>query len=247
MSLFPSQLSQSYSPHVLIIVCCHAIFHGTDPSDESHWALQSFQRGSATKKSEHFTFLQHIDSALRLLQAAYHQGDIIFTGGFTNQSYPDLSEARGYLNAARYIVSKDNITYNGISLQDHVHLEEYATDTFQNILFSIIRYGRIKAYYPDEVMVITHAFKKDRVQLHCEAIQWTRRFTVHGIDPDFDVAERTQVEALERRNAHEPFVNDPYGVGLVLSGKRHARGWSDSQLEHISQDQAPVIQRFLAW
>jgi hypothetical protein len=112
-------------PDTLIIVCCHAIYHGGpagDATDARNWLLQPFQRGSGTKESEHLTFLRHIERALRFLRrpsAAHVQGQgegggrgprtlplVVFSGGHTNRAAaPGLSEARGYLDAAHGLLA----------------------------------------------------------------------------------------------------------------------------------------------
>src|SRR5258707_15458290 len=96
-------------PNTLILVCCHAVYTGgpaADPTDATNWLLQPFQRGSATKESEHLTFLRHIARALRLLQprddnhGQDHRPLVVFSGAPTNPAAPHVSEARGYLDAA---------------------------------------------------------------------------------------------------------------------------------------------------
>lgn len=63
-------------PSHLIIVCCHAIYVGDsfgDPTDESNWLLEPFQRSSGTvdesnhKPGEHITFLKHIQLGINCL------------------------------------------------------------------------------------------------------------------------------------------------------------------------------------
>jgi hypothetical protein len=170
----------------LIIVCGHAIFHGSDPRREDHWALQKFQRASASKPSEHTTFLQHIQESISIVNSSKQDDHlIVFSGGATYPSHPELSEAKGYLNAATWLVSRFFSQYANLLLTKFA-VEEYATDTFQNILFSILKFHEVKQRYPAEIIVVTHAFKSHRIQLHRDAIAWTKPFRIHGIDPQFD-------------------------------------------------------------
>jgi DUF218 domain len=157
---------------VLVIVCCHSIFHGTSPSDESHWALQPFQRSTTSKPGEHITFLEHIRMALNF-QAAGDKA-VVFSGGHTNPDYPDLSEARSYLNAAAAMDGSESVI-----------LEEQATDTYQNLLFSILKYHVVEGRYPGSIVVVTHDFKSQRVHLHRHAIRWSKPFRVYTLDPPF--------------------------------------------------------------
>src|ERR1700760_2850405 len=130
----------------LIIVCAHAIFHGSDPTRADHWALQPFQRAHGSKPSEHYTFIRHIDESLRILNNS-PTGDnlIVFTGGATNSSPANLSEAQGYMNIATWLLSRSSALPS--DLLQHAATEEYATDTFQNILFSILKFYQIKRRY----------------------------------------------------------------------------------------------------
>jgi hypothetical protein len=161
---------------VLVIVCCHSIFHGTDPSNESHWALQPFQRSTTSKPGEHTTFLEHIRMALNFQEASDRA--VVFSGGHTNLDYPDLSEARSYWNAAAAVM-------DGPETLKGVVLEEQATDTYQNLLFSILKYHAVKARYPGSIVVVTHDFKSQRVNLHRQAIRWNNPFRVYALDPPF--------------------------------------------------------------
>lgn len=161
----------------LAIVCCHAIYKGSEPTDENNWRLQSFQRSSGLKPGEHLTFLRHIDTAVELLESS-SVGSVIFSGGPTNPDVADLSEARSYLNALKY-TRRDAI--------EGILLEERATDSYQNLLFSIVLFRQTYGYYPRETVVITHAFKRDRfLDLHAKAIRWPlNRIRILGINPPF--------------------------------------------------------------
>lgn len=161
----------------LAIVCCHAIYGGSEPTDENNWRLQSFQRSSGLKPGEHLTFLRHIETAVGLLEAK-SVDSVTFSGGRTNIDVAELSEAQSYLNALQY-TRKDAIA--------GILLEERATDSYQNLLFSIVLFRQTYGYYPHEIVIITHAFKKDRfLDLHAKAIRWPlNRIRVFGIDPPF--------------------------------------------------------------
>lgn len=167
----------------LVIVCGHAIYHGdtaplNHPSNEANWALKSFQRSTPTKAGEHETFIKHILAAVQIKQQNPKDTILVFTGGLTDAGYPELSEARGYLNALRALKHKDDV---------EVVLEELATDSFQNVLFSILAFRRRCGTYPREITIITHAFKESRfLNLHAKALRWpAKRIEVLGINPPF--------------------------------------------------------------
>ena len=178
-------------PTHLVILCCHAVYYGTlgsDPRDENNWALKPFQRSTATKSGEHETFLQHAFAAVQLSNA---DTLIAFSGGPTDSNYPDLSEARSYLNAfgdwcAAIGLEVPKVARAGGS-GEGILLEERATDSYQNVLFSILAFRRRTGYYPEQLTIITHAFKNDRfLHLHSRALKWpAERVKVLGINPPF--------------------------------------------------------------
>jgi hypothetical protein len=167
----------------LVLVCCHAIYHGgvTDkshPSNEANWALKSFQRSTPHKPGEHETFIQHILAAIHIKAKEPQRSILVFSGGPTDPSYSTLSESQSYLNALQ-----------ALDLQNgsDIILEQAATDSFQNVLFSILAFRRERGRYPDSITIITHAFKERRfLDLHAKALRWPAdRIRVHGINPPF--------------------------------------------------------------
>lgn len=171
--------SSSNLPTDLVVVCCHAIYHGGvdgDPHDESQWALEPFQRSDGFKQGEHLTFLRHIEAGLK---AAGDNGraTLVFSGGCTNREYQQLSEARSYRDAAHAV---------GLSEDRLIYLEELATDSYQNLLFSILMFRGKFNRYPDKVKVVTHDFKVPRFRTHAATIGWPiGRLETIGINPPF--------------------------------------------------------------
>jgi hypothetical protein len=163
----------------LVVVCCHAIYKGGDlpPYHEQAWELQSFQKSAASKPGEHETFCQHMLASLHL-QIAKPTSLVIFSGGPTNSRYPELSEAKSYLQALRQL--RDVVDCD-------ILLEEAATDSYQNVLFSVLAFRKYVGYYPNQITIITHAFKEKRfLELHAKALRWpSDRFRVFGINPPF--------------------------------------------------------------
>ena len=171
----------------LVILCCHAVYHGasgSDPRDENAWALKPFQKSTATKSGEHETFLQHAFAAVQLADA---NTLIAFSGGPTDAQYPDLSEAQSYLNAFRDWSRAIGMTVPKALSNGQVFLEERATDSYQNVLFSVLGFRRRTGYYPERLTIVTHAFKNERfLHLHSKALKWpAERVKVLGINPPF--------------------------------------------------------------
>ncbi|QDS67831.1 hypothetical protein FKW77_007312 [Venturia effusa] len=224
----------------LAIVCCHAIYEGSQPTDENNWRLQSFQRSSGLKPGEHLTFLQHIETGIGLLDSRAVDA-LVFSGGRTNPEAPELSEAQSYFNALRY-TRRD--AANGILLEGH------ATDSYQNLLFSILLFRQTYGYYPHEIIVITHAFKKNRfLDLHAKAIHWpSNRIRVLGIDPPFSETELESTIAMEHRHAYLPFSSDLYGTGEVLNKKRVNRRWDPKvSIPELGNGLEDCVKTLLEW
>ncbi|KAK3679056.1 hypothetical protein LTR78_001509 [Recurvomyces mirabilis] len=234
--------SQQANCKDLIIVCCHATFSG-DNMDESSWTLQDFQRADTTthKTSEISTFLAHITAGANLYQAS-GEAMLMFSGGDTTGTA--WTEAKGYERIFRtHLPPRDLSTPVGGGCQ----LEERATDSYQNLLFSILRYHELLGRYPEHITIITHAFKQQRfLELHAPAIKWpASRIRVQGINHPFTLEELRTTQRKEYENAYGLFERDLYGIREPLAGKRRKRFWKDEVAEGLSGDE--VVKRLLAW
>lgn len=235
----------------LVIVCCHAIYLPAGPSspeqvaDEANWLLADFQRGTADKEGEHLTFIRHIQrahEAAEKISSSDNHVHVIFSGGATKSETPK-SEARGYLDASLSLYPQDaqdhgNITYAA---------EERATDSYQNILFSLLKYHELTAHWPSHVTVVTHAFKTDRIRLHLSALKWpAMRSSVEGVDPPFGEDERRSVEGFERRCLAD-WERDLYGVRPPLSEKRRQRRWMPDGEMYTAMTGDKIVRELLEW
>ncbi|WFD00423.1 hypothetical protein MYAM1_003172 [Malassezia yamatoensis] len=105
--------------------------------------------------------------------------------------------------------------------------ENFALDSFENLLFSIARFREYTGTYPETVTIVGYQFKEKRFRdLHARALRWpmhkpttdgTSRFNYIGIDD----ANRTN--PLERDNAYHLFLQDLYGCHHRLLEKRRKR------------------------
>lgn len=149
--------------------------------------MQPFQRSNADtlKVGEHETFLAHIQAGMNSL---HRPGTLlVFSGGIT--THHQISEARSYLNACNSLRLRGRLRQTEAMLKglSGIATEEYATDSYQNLLFSIIKFWQLTGSYPHSITVITHAFKESRfLELHAQAIHWpAERIRVQGINPPF--------------------------------------------------------------
>ena len=128
-----------------------------------------------------------------------------------------------------------------------------ALDSYQNLLFSLVRFRELTRRYPRRITLISYAFKRQRFeQLHRRAIRFPAdRFAFVGIDPPAIAADkdddddgggggdgdqprdqqqgptsaREAVLAGERANALTVWTADPYACrpDSPLRAKRRAR------------------------
>jgi hypothetical protein len=116
-------------------------------------------------------------------------------------------------------------------------VEDYARDSYENVLFSLCRFAEMTSEYPSKLTVIGFEFKRPRFeQLHINSIRYPlERFDYVGIDPpsfDDDPSVRnnnnrsgteTEAEAVrqgELVNSYTPFLADLYGCHGTLRQKK---------------------------
>jgi len=210
----------------LVIVCCHAIcIDSFNPFEESSWLLKPFQRSnpSAGKSGEHETFLLHIQAGVNALRRK--DTVLVFSGAKTERDAP-LSEAASYQKVLLQCFGNSDFVQRAMA-NDRILCEDAATDSYQNLLFSLIKYYEVKGEWPHMITVITHAFKENRfLDGHAVALRWPKeRIRVQGINPPFPLPELREVHRLEKDTV-DLFLRDPHGVRDPLLSKRKARGWS---------------------
>ncbi|CAG8774507.1 25326_t:CDS:2, partial [Racocetra persica] len=133
---------------------------------DNNWVLEDFQKGGAVK-----TFLNHIRKGVELTQQNT-KALLVFSGGQTRPAAGPRSEAQSY-----YVLAQ---TLNLLSAEENSHLildrmttEEYARDSYENLLFSICRFKEVTGHYPQNVIVVGFKFKRERfLDLHRAAIKF---------------------------------------------------------------------------
>ncbi|KAK1070853.1 hypothetical protein LTR12_017398 [Friedmanniomyces endolithicus] len=228
----------------LVVVCCHAAYtgDGTDFLEEEQWLLQPFQRSDfpTRKPSETGTFLTHISTGA-LLCLSDSDDMLMFSGGHTLTS--QRSEAGGYNRIFHALVQNKLVPAPAFPPIE----EEHATDSYQNLLFSILRFQDLVGRYPEDIIVVTHAFKERRfLELHAPAIKWPPgRIRVQGVNPPCTLEELQQTQRMESERAYEPFPRDAYGVRSPLANKRKARNWDPAIAGSLAVDAS--MKQLLEW
>jgi hypothetical protein len=207
----------------LIVVAGHAVFVGHDfddadePTDTADWTLLPYQMRQLP------AFIDHVRQGVKLAQQR-PGALLLFSGGQTRGTAGPRSEAQSY-----WWLADAHGWFGEPNVRARAYTEEFARDSFENLLFSLCRYRELVGGYPQRLSVISLPFKRQRFEtLHRAALRWpAERFEFIGIETagEHDEAETARVAAAELKNSLEPFRGDPYGckLGGVLSQKRASR------------------------
>jgi hypothetical protein len=204
----------------LIVVAGHSVTvsgHLEDAgNDESDWFLLSYQKGQGLPQAIHAHILAGIQEAHKDPSAL-----LVFSGGETRAVSGPQTEAQAY-----YHVADAMKLWRG-TVRARTATEEFATDSFENLMFALCRFREVTGDYPQKITVISFSFKRRRFEmLHAPALQWPPdHFFYVGVDPPtstgFDLLRATEGEM---QNAAAPFEKDPYGCYTpVLQEKRKSR------------------------
>lgn len=246
----------------LVVVCCHAIFLPdassasfplNSPLDEKNWHLASFQKSNPQtgKPGEHETFVGHVLAGLAVASLAKNTL-LVLSGGATKMSLTTKSESKSYFDAAlAHELAQGHLgggRAQALFSKGRLLLEEHATDSFQNLLFSILLYRQTTRAYPKQIRIITHAFKAKRfLDLHGPAIKWpSNRVQVQGIDPIMSRQELDETIRGEEEFGYLPWVEDPLGTGEALNRKRQGRGWDPGLAKELGEGLEESVNNLLA-
>ncbi|KAL3932619.1 MAG: hypothetical protein SGBAC_010765 [Bacillariaceae sp.] len=114
----------------------------------------------------------------------------------------------------------------GSNVRSRTTTEEFALDSYQNLLFSICRFKEVTGSYPTHISMISFTFKRRRFEeVHARALQWPAgKFTFIGVNPPAYTGFDLDTSATgELQNSLQPYQEDPYGCGEVLQKKRRER------------------------
>ncbi|KAG8762646.1 hypothetical protein FRC11_008242 [Ceratobasidium sp. 423] len=231
--------SESQLDH-LIMVAGHAIWKGGDPTEyekDSEWVLDVAQAGRGNPKA----FYAHIAKGAEL--ALQDKNSIlVFSGGQTRKP-THLTEAQSYLSLALntgLLPSTPSDTFVRATTED------FALDSYQNLVFSVARFRERTGRYPDRITVVGFGIKKQRFEkLHARAIRWpVRAFSYVGVD----VADQGDLEVAqdgEHKNGFIPYMRDLYGCHDFLAAKRRSR--NTAARFHPYHSSAPELAELLDW
>lgn len=194
----------------VIIVAGHAIVRDLARVEEdAGWYLLDFQKGEPKK------YIGHIRRAVEEA-ASDPEALLLFSGGPTRVEAGPRSEALSYWLVAEHF---GWFGYEGV--RERAYLEDFARDSFENLLFGICRYREVAGQLPEHVTLVSWEFKRERfAELHREAIGWPReQFTYVGANDPDAIEQALRAEA----NAREKYRADPYSLGEEFSAKKQQR------------------------
>jgi hypothetical protein len=195
----------------LILVAGHAIYTAesfNDPTGDESWLLQPFQKGEPP------FYVEHIHKGVELA-ATDPLSLLLFSGGQTRAGAGPRSEAQSYWMIARHF-----LWWESADVESRATTEEFARDSFENLLFGICRFFECAGRYPETIRVVGWAFKARRFDLHRAAINFPKsKFLFSGVNNPVDLerAQRGEEQAIAL------FEKDPYGAGDQLGSKREER------------------------
>lgn len=206
---------------------------------------------------DHLAFIKHgLQAIITLLNDATDSSLLVFSGSQTKELAGALSESQSYYLLMRQLLrfSQGQHTPNfdgigrilkevnrlleerGIEMESlfttRITTEEFALDSFDNLIYSIYRFKQITDVWPKEITIVGFGFKKARFEdLHAKAIDFPReRINYISIDPSpkgYTVGERStyyeHLNQLERENAVSLFAKDWFATRDPLLSKKQSR------------------------
>ncbi len=194
----------------MILVPAHAVWKLTgDPLSDASWHLKPYQQG------EPRFYLEHIRRGVEI--AAADSGTfLVFSGGQTESAAGPCSEALGY-----WMLAECHQWWDRREVRARAAVEEFALDSFQNLLFGICRFRECSGGYPREITVAGWGFKARRFcDLHRPALRFPpERFYYAAVNDPVDLA----AAQTEEQRTCALFTADPYGAAESLARKRRRR------------------------
>jgi hypothetical protein len=224
----------------LIIVPGHAVMkiseiHEAKESEDA-WYLLDYQLGQGFPQIIH----SHIQEAINVAKSDEHS-ILIFSGGQTREDVGPMSEAASYYYYAQYY----QLLTSSSGLM--VGLEEYARDSYENILFSICRFHEISGIYPQKITVVGFDFKGKRfTEIIRKAVKFPENsFRYIGLQPNLHLFHYdTAVHGEEL--VYQSLQQDMYGCNT--EELRHKREERDPYLRTIPYTlSCPELRDLLTW
>lgn len=231
----------------LVILPCHSVWRPTLPhsrgESRDEWELVDFQ----IEGYDHYCFIDHIHTSFNILRQNQN-AHLIISGGQTKIKAGPLSEAQSYYNLSQRLVD------DAKELSLRVHVEEFARDSFENVIFLLCKFYEVHKQYPSHLTIVGFEFKRGRfLENHLkQALNWKlpENITYIGNAPNpKDLLEKEQeayfqdLYASEKRFAVDLFEQDWYGCKGKLLLKKQSR--NPFGQKHNYHESNPYLSAFL--
>lgn len=229
----------------LVILPCHSIWTPGETKGVSReeWALAPFQIDG----NDHLCFREHLAKSIDVLMTNARAA-LVISGGQTKKESGPILESYSYYQLGHAMLPQEMK-----QLKERVILEEYARDSFENVLFLICRFYEVFGQYPASITVVGFEFKRDRfVEQHLQQalLLPVGRSTYIGNSPEpqevNDLHRSKYFEELnlsEKTHAQTPFKSDWYGIREPLSTKKVLR--DPFRRSHGYSNSNPKLREFL--
>lgn len=125
---------------------------------------------------EGIRYWEHTAAAARLA-GEDSSAVLVPSGGATRSQAGKLAEGKSLEDLIAY---ENYFEYPG--LRDRMVPEMYARDSFENLLFALCLFRAVQGVYPDAITVVGWKFKRERFELHRQAVGWERDFRYVGVN-----------------------------------------------------------------
>lgn len=174
-------------------------------------------------------------------------------------------------NTQNLVKANNFFSYPNVN-PERIIQEPHATDSYQNVLFSLLRFRIYTGVYPTRVTVITHEFKRGRFfECHFPALglvpfpasdfksghpgeqedgkERERKVELIGINPPPEVTSIESLNEGEEKSGIGLWRRDLYGVGSELAGKRSKRGWTPGMEDgvFVNVGLEGVVEELVVW
>lgn len=209
----------------LVIIPCHGIWKGSldntsaakdsigDGRDE--WFLAPFQ----IEGDDHLCFKEHVLKGYEIINKD-PQALMVISGGRTKKESED-SEANSYLSLLKAVKGNEEVS--------DVVLEEFARDSFENVIFLLCKFYERCQRYPQSITIVGFEFKRGRfLENHLkQALMYPiDKVTYIGNEPNPPSNREAYFKDLtesEYKYAVKLFEVDYYGVQDPLLKKKLSR------------------------
>ncbi|MDX9788952.1 MAG: hypothetical protein RBT11_19415 [Desulfobacterales bacterium] len=217
------------APSHLIIVPGHAIYIGTDRSQVYFTGPRNWV-GTYTGYRYEDEVPLYVDHIRRgVVEASFDPASVlVFSGGHTRAldlvpaGTSPVSEAQGYWNLAEQCN-----WFNCMPVKARTKTEEFARDSYENLLFSWCLFRQEFRVNPEKVTVCGLMFKKARYEHHAAVIRrdldvGSFRFNYLSVNdpPEYVLDAGSRLGEMETMAA---FQADHHGEGDFLDGTRKGR------------------------